>query len=106
MSRNNSRMFIFVCTTVLYEYMNLLSNYVYNLFVNTHVQIQIYREFFHGIIYIANEGCHVRIIHIHLQGIFTPLYNNRHIVQIYEDQKLNETLAVQASCLFLAPYRR
>jgi hypothetical protein len=26
-----------------------------------HVQIKIYREFYHGIIYIANEGCHVKI---------------------------------------------
>ena len=46
----------------LYEYMNLLKNDVYNLFVNTHVRIEIYREFYHGIIYIANEGHHVRII--------------------------------------------
>ena len=61
MSRNNSRIFMFVCTTVKYESMNLLRNDVYNLFVNTHVQIKIYREFYHGIIYIANEGRHVRI---------------------------------------------
>jgi len=26
-----------------------------------HVRIKIYREFYHGIIYIANEGRHVRI---------------------------------------------
>ena len=25
------------------------------------MQIKIYREFYHSIIYIANEGCHVRI---------------------------------------------
>jgi len=30
-------MFMFVCTMILYEYMNLLKNYVYNLFINTHV---------------------------------------------------------------------
>ena len=36
--------------------MNLLRNDVYNLIVNTHVRIKIYREFYHGIIYIANEG--------------------------------------------------
>jgi len=29
-------MFMFVCTMALYEYMNLLRNVVYNLFVNTH----------------------------------------------------------------------
>ena len=54
-----------VCTTVLYEYMNLLRNDVYNLFVNTHVGIKIYREFDHGIIYISNEGRHVRIPFFH-----------------------------------------
>ena len=32
-----------------------------NLFVNTHVRIKIYREFYHWIIYIANEWRHVRI---------------------------------------------
>ena len=31
MSRNHSRIFIFVCTTVLYEFMNLLRNDIYNL---------------------------------------------------------------------------
>ena len=60
-SRNNSRIFMFVCTTVLYEYMNLLRNDIYNLFVNTHVWIKIYQEFYHGIIYRANEGRHVSI---------------------------------------------
>jgi len=34
MSRNNSRMFMSVCTTVMYEYMNLRRNAVYNLFIN------------------------------------------------------------------------
>jgi len=46
--------------------MNLLRNDIYNLFVNTHVRIKIYREFHHGIIYIANEGRHVRIVNYHL----------------------------------------
>ena len=46
---------------VLYECMNSLRNDVYVLFVNTHVRVKIYREFYHCIIYIANEGCHVRI---------------------------------------------
>jgi hypothetical protein len=36
---------MFVCTTILYEYINLLD--IYNLFANTHVRIKIYREFYH-----------------------------------------------------------
>ena len=54
--------------TVLYEFMNLLRNDVYNLIVNTHVRIKIYGEFYHGIIYIANEGRHGRspgLYHLH-----------------------------------------
>ena len=31
------------------------------MLVNAHVRIKIYREFYHGIIYIANEGRHDRI---------------------------------------------
>ena len=53
---------MFVCTTVLYENMNSLRNDVCNLLVNMHVRIKIYHEFYHCIIYIANEGRHVRII--------------------------------------------
>jgi len=60
--KNNMGILIFVCTMVLYEYMNSLRNDVCDLFVNTHVRIKIYREFYHCIIYIANEGRHVRII--------------------------------------------
>ena len=45
-----------VCITVLYEYMDSLGNYVCNLFVNMHVRIKIYCEFYHCIIYITNEG--------------------------------------------------
>jgi TRAP-type mannitol/chloroaromatic compound transport system permease small subunit len=52
---------MFVCTTILYEYINLLGD-IYNLFVNTHVRVKIYREFNHGIIYIDNE---VRRVSIH-----------------------------------------
>ena len=54
-------MFMFVCTTVLYEYMNSLRNDVCNLVVNTHVRIKIYRAFYHCYIYRVNEGRHVRI---------------------------------------------
>jgi hypothetical protein len=51
---------------VLYEYMKSLRNYVNNLFDNTHVRIEIYREFYHSIIYIAIEGRYVRIIFIYV----------------------------------------
>jgi len=61
MSTNNSRICMFVCTTVLYEYMNLLYDIVYNLFGNIHVWIKIYQKFYHCIIYITNEGRRVRI---------------------------------------------
>lgn len=55
MSRNNSKIFMVAYTTVLYEYMNSLRNDVYDLLVNKHVRIKIYRVFYHGIIYIDNE---------------------------------------------------
>ena len=51
----------YICTTVLYEYMNSLRNDVYDLLVNKHVRIKIYQEIYHGIIYIDNEGHHARI---------------------------------------------
>jgi len=54
---------MFVCTTDLYELMNLLRNDVYNLFINTHVRIKIYCGFYHSIIHIASEGHHVRILY-------------------------------------------
>jgi hypothetical protein len=37
---------MFVCTTVLYEYIHSLRNDVCNLFVNTHVRIIMYEEEF------------------------------------------------------------
>jgi hypothetical protein len=61
MLKNNMGIFMFVCTTVLYENMISLSNDVCNLFVNTHVRIGIYCKFYHCIIYIANEGRRVRM---------------------------------------------
>ena len=39
-SKNNTGIFMFVGTTVLYEYMNSLKNDVCNLLVNTHVRIK------------------------------------------------------------------
>jgi hypothetical protein len=61
MSRNNTDIFMCVYATVPYEHMNSLRNDVCNLFVNTHVRIKIFREFYHCLIDIANEGRHVRI---------------------------------------------
>ena len=80
---------MFVCTTVLYEYMNSLRKDVCNLFVNTHARIQIYREFYLSIIHIANEGRHVRMInnrikysvcstqftHVYRQCLYLPIDN-------------------------------
>ena len=69
MARNDSRIVMFVCTTALYEYTNLLRNEVYNLLVNTHAWIKIHRQFYHAIIYMANEGRHVRINVRPLRGL-------------------------------------
>ena len=59
--KNNTDIFMFLCTTILYEYMTSLRNDVCNLFPNMHVRIKTYHEFYHYIIHIANEGRHVRI---------------------------------------------
>ena len=66
---------MFVCTTGLYEYMTLLRNYVNNLCGNTHVQIKIYRQLYHSIIYIANEGHHVRIIEYAIILFYSCLFS-------------------------------
>ena len=71
---------MFVCTTVLYEYMNLLRNDVYRLFVNTHLRIKIYREFYHFIIYIANEERHIRM---KLNSFMTNICSSIIIRKIY-----------------------
>jgi hypothetical protein len=63
MSKNNTGIFMFVCTMILYEYLNSPRNDVFNLFVNVHVRIKIYREFDQCMIYIPNEGRHVRILY-------------------------------------------
>ena len=53
MSRKNTRIVMYyICTTVLYEYLNSLRNDVYDLFVNIQEHINIYWS----LIYIANEG--------------------------------------------------
>jgi hypothetical protein len=53
---------MFVCPTALYKYMKSHSNDFFNMSDNTHMQIKIYQEFYHCIIYIANEGHHVSIM--------------------------------------------
>ena len=63
--KNNMGIFMFACTMLLYEYMNSVRNDACNLFVNTHVLIKIHRDFYHCIIYRANEGHHVRINNIY-----------------------------------------
>ena len=64
---------MFVCTKV--ECMKLLRNDVDNLFNNTHVQIKLFWGFYHGIIYIANEGRHVKIDIWYIHYVWPlPLY--------------------------------
>ena len=46
----------------MHEYMKSLRNDVNNLLDNKHVKIKIHWQFYHNIIYIANEGHHVRIL--------------------------------------------
>ena len=59
--KKNSNILMFAWSTVLYKYMKSLINDILNLSDNTHVQIEIYREFYHVIVYKAKEGCHIRI---------------------------------------------
>lgn len=54
-------------------------NDIHNLSTYTHVRIKIYREFYHGIIYISNEECHVRIAIIKLIFKVTDNLNFRHL---------------------------
>jgi hypothetical protein len=69
-----------ICATVRNEYTNSLRNDVSNLFVNTHVRVKIYREFYHCIIFIANEGRHVRIIY----NLHLPIYRRHHWYHFYK----------------------
>lgn len=72
---------------------------VHNMSNNAHVRRQIYQEFYHGIIYIVNGGCHIRItinlsqtdIHLKLPtlnmtSLFPPISsqtNHTRIVELY-----------------------
>jgi hypothetical protein len=53
--------------------MKSLRNDLNNLFDNTHEQIEIYQEFYHSMIYIANEGHHVPFGIDHLTVFFLPI---------------------------------
>ena len=52
---------MFFFTTVLRKCMKSLRNYVHYLSDNAHAWSKIYTEFYHGIVYVANEGRHIRI---------------------------------------------
>ena len=56
----------FVCTTVLYKFLKLLRNNVHNLSSYIHVQRKktsgILSQHCVYIVYIANEGCHIRML--------------------------------------------
>jgi hypothetical protein len=45
----------------MYQFIKSLSYDFHNLSENTPVRIKIYGEFYHGIVYIAHEGRHIRI---------------------------------------------
>jgi hypothetical protein len=43
--------------------MKSLRNYAHNLSDNTHLRNKLYQEFYRGIVHIANEGGHIRMMH-------------------------------------------
>ena len=88
MQRNKTSIFMFVCTTVLYKCMKLLRNDDHNLSANAHVWRKISQEFYHDIVdmyiflYIANEGCHIRINNNLLMDNYS-LFNLLFLFSIY-----------------------
>jgi hypothetical protein len=52
---------MFVCTTVLHIFIKSLTNYVHNFSGNTHEHSKVYLEFYHNIVYIANEGHQIKL---------------------------------------------
>jgi hypothetical protein len=64
MSGKQKEHFMFVYTTVLYEYMKSLRNDVHNLLDNVHVPIKIYLKIYNDIVYITNKWRHIRITFI------------------------------------------
>jgi len=62
MYRIKANILMFACTVILYKYIKLFGNYVNNLSDNEHVRSKIYQEFYHSIVYIANERSHIRIV--------------------------------------------
>ena len=63
MLKNQINIVMFVCTTVFYKSLESLRNDIHNLSYNTHVQIELDQQFYHGIVYIADEEGHNRITH-------------------------------------------
>ena len=59
---HKANIIVFVCTTVLYKYVEI--NYVYYLPDNMRVQNKIYKEFYHDIVHIANEESNIRMLNI------------------------------------------
>ena len=57
--KKNSNILMFAWSTVLYKYMKSLINDILNLSDNTHVQIEIYREFYHVIVYKAKKNIRI-----------------------------------------------
>ena len=62
---------------MLYEYINSLGNDVCNLFVNMSERIKIYREFYHCIIYIANDRINNNLYYGTLIFIVVKILCNR-----------------------------
>ena len=62
-------MFMFVCSTILYEYIQKQMN-VMMCSAITHVRINIHRDFYRGIIYMTNEGRNVRFEYERIFGGF------------------------------------
>ena len=53
---------------VQYKLMKLLRNDVHKIFGNMTVQNKIYHDFYHGIVYMNNEGLHIIMYDKHLQA--------------------------------------
>jgi hypothetical protein len=62
MYRIKANILMFACTAILYKYIKSFGNDVNNLSDNEHVRSKIYQEFYHSIVYIANERSHIRIV--------------------------------------------
>jgi len=66
---------MFVCTMVLYKYPETNRNDVLNMSGDMHVRIKIYQEFYHCMIYIANEGRYVNKYRSFYYIILSNIFN-------------------------------